>query len=156
MKCDINGVIIRRLTKHADSRGWLMELFRRDEMTPETHPVMSYLSMTTPGACRGPHEHADQTDCFCFLGYSSFRLYLWDNRRKSPTFGHKCQIAISAEDCLMVLVPSGVVHAYKNTGYGEGLVFNAPNRLYAGEGKGEPVDEIRYEDQSDSPFKLDG
>jgi dTDP-4-dehydrorhamnose 3,5-epimerase len=36
-----------------------------------------------------------------------------------------------------------------------GLVFNAPNRLYAGYGKKEPVDEIRHEDASPSPFLMD-
>jgi dTDP-4-dehydrorhamnose 3,5-epimerase len=35
------------------------------------------------------------------------------------------------------------------------LVFNGPNRLYAGRGKKEPVDEIRHEDLQDGPFALD-
>jgi dTDP-4-dehydrorhamnose 3,5-epimerase len=47
-----------------------------------------------------------------------------------------------------------VVHAYKNTGVVPGWVFNAPNRLYAGEGKRGPVDEIRHEDRADSPFVM--
>jgi dTDP-4-dehydrorhamnose 3,5-epimerase len=34
-------------------------------------------------------------------------------------------------------------------------VFNSPNRLYKGPGRNEPVDEIRHEDQADSPFALD-
>jgi dTDP-4-dehydrorhamnose 3,5-epimerase len=52
-------------------------------------------------------------------------------------------------------VPPGVVHAYKNISRVPGLVFNCPNRLYAGPGKRGPVDEIRYEDLADSPFVLD-
>jgi dTDP-4-dehydrorhamnose 3,5-epimerase len=36
-----------------------------------------------------------------------------------------------------------------------GWVFNGPNRLYAGHGKKEPVDEIRHEQSADSPYKLD-
>jgi len=42
-------------------------------------------------------------------------------------------------------VPPGIVHAYKNTGDEVGLVFNAPNRLYAGTGKRYAVDEERLE-----------
>ena len=36
-----------------------------------------------------------------------------------------------------------------------GRVFNAPTRLYRGEGRKELVDEIRYEDRPGSPFVLD-
>jgi dTDP-4-dehydrorhamnose 3,5-epimerase len=47
------------------------------------------------------------------------------------------------------------VHAYKNIGDEPGLVINLPNKLYAGWGKKEKVDEIRYEGNQDSPFKVD-
>ena len=56
---------------------------------------------------------------------------------------------------VMLIVPPGVVHAYKNIGTENGIVFNIPNRLYAGVGKKFPVDEIRHEDVADSPFRLD-
>ena len=54
-----------------------------------------------------------------------------------------------------LVVPVGVVHAYKNVGPEVGIVLNAANRLYKGWGRKEPVDEIRHEDQVESPFKLD-
>ena len=44
---------------------------------------------------------------------------------------------------------------YRNIGTENGIVFNAPNRLFAGQGKGEPVDEIRHEELVDSPYLLD-
>ena len=53
------------------------------------------------------------------------------------------------------MIPPGVVHAYKNIGATPGLVFNCPDRLYAGEGSKEPVDEIRHEESDGSPFALD-
>ena len=56
---------------------------------------------------------------------------------------------------MAVVVPIGVVHAYKNVGDESGIVFNAPNRLYKGWGRKEPVDEIRHEDLKDSPYRLD-
>ncbi len=155
MTCEIDGVIIRELRKHSDRRGWLTELFRHDELPPDLHPVMSYVSMTRPGAARGPHEHKDQADLFCFLGPSTFRLYLWDNRTGSSTFDKSCVIDLSEEHSVLVVVPAGVVHAYKNVGSVDGLVFNSPNRLYAGEGRKEPVDEIRHEDNPASRFRID-
>ncbi len=155
MKCEIQGVEVRELVKHEDERGWLTEMFRRDELGQEFLPAMSYVSMTRPGMARGPHEHRDQADHFCFLGPSTFRLYLWDNRPESPTYGTRVTVDAGEDNRLAVLVPKGVVHAYKNIGSVDGLVYNAPNRLFTGENRKEPVDEIRHEDTPDSSFKLD-
>jgi len=155
MKCDIEGVIIRPLNRFSDPRGWLIELFRHDELEPEYHPAMGYVSMTKPGVARGPHEHVDQADCFSFVGPSVFRLYLWDNRPDSRTCGGKATLELGEQNPAMVIVPKGIVHAYRNIGTVDGLVYNAPNRLYKGEGYRESVDEIRHEDNPHSPFKLD-
>ncbi len=54
-----------------------------------------------------------------------------------------------------VLIPPGVVHAYKNVGDAPGWVINCPNRLYAGEGRKQAVDEIRHEDDPESTYALD-
>jgi dTDP-4-dehydrorhamnose 3,5-epimerase len=151
----IDGVIWRPLTKYHDARGWLCELFRHDEIPAEFHPVMAYVSMTEPGVARGPHEHVDQADCFCFLGPSSFRVYLWDTRTRSATYGQRQTEVVGIDRPMLLIVPAGVVHAYKNVGGERGLVFNCPNRLYRGQGKKEPVDEIRHEERSDNLFRLD-
>jgi dTDP-4-dehydrorhamnose 3,5-epimerase len=132
----------------------LIELFRHDELDAEFHPAMSYVSMTRPGIARGPHEHRDQADLFAFVGPSTFRLWLWDNRPDSPTHGKRHILDAGPDTPTMVVVPAGVVHAYKNIGECDGLVFNAPNRLFMGPGKQQPVDEIRHEDDPDSPFQL--
>jgi dTDP-4-dehydrorhamnose 3,5-epimerase len=155
MECKIEGVVIRELVRFTDQRGWLIELFRRDELDPLLFPAMSYISMTNPGVARGPHEHVDQTDYFCFLGPSTFRLYLWDNRSGSSSYQQSFRVNLGESRPAIVIVPPGVVHAYQNIGAVDGLVFNAPNRLYAGEGKKKAVDEIRHEDDADFPFRLD-
>ncbi|TAL25739.1 MAG: dTDP-4-dehydrorhamnose 3,5-epimerase [Nitrospirae bacterium] len=147
---NIGGVVIKKLNSYTDERGWLMELFRKDELT-DFDLAMSYISVTHPAAARGPHEHEEQTDCFCFLG--KFSLYLWDNRKKSPTYNNK-QVIENA-DRLAVIVPPGVVHGYKNIGEEDAMVINFPDRLYAGRGRKEKVDEIRYENNSNSQFKIE-
>lgn len=151
----IHDVIIRPLRRHTDHRGWLVELFRHDELDENVRPVMAYVSETLPGLARGPHEHEDQTDLFCFLGPGDFKLYVWDARDDSPTRGARQTVVVGASNPAMAVVPPGVVHAYRNVSEIPGIVFNAPNRLYAGWGKKEPVDEIRHEDIPDSPFVLD-
>lgn len=152
---NIDGVIIRQLSKYSDSRGWLIELYREDELDPEYFPVMSYISMTNPGIARGPHEHVDQTDLFGFIGPSTFKIYLWDNRKGSPTYLNKMVILAGENQPTAVLVPPGVVHAYMNVGNHPGMVTNYPNRLFAGRGKKEKVDEIRHENNPDTIFKLE-
>jgi len=151
----IKDVVIKELKVYRDQRGWLIELFRQDELPWDIFPVMSYVSETLPQICRGPHEHVSQTDFFAFIGPSNFKLFLWDNRKNSPTFGHKQVFIFGSDKPASIVIPPGIVHAYKNIGSVPGLVFNAPNRLFAGEGKKEVVDEIRHEDVPDSPFRID-
>jgi dTDP-4-dehydrorhamnose 3,5-epimerase len=151
----IHDVVIRDLKKIVDGRGWLAELFREDEVEQQFMPMMSYISVTHPGIARGPHEHVDQADMFAFIGPSNFKVYLWDARRNSPTFQNKF-VFIAGEDApKSVIIPPGVVHAYKNVGTSEGTVVNLPNKLFAGKGKKEPVDEIRHENRTDTLFQLD-
>jgi dTDP-4-dehydrorhamnose 3,5-epimerase len=151
----IEGVIWKPLKKFHDSRGWLCELFRHDELPAEFHPVMAYISATEGGVARGPHEHVDQADCFCFIGPSSFKVYLWDNRPKSKTYNTKQTDIVGIDKPMLLIIPPGVAHAYKNVGNEPGIVFNCPNRMYKGPGRKEPVDEIRHEEDNQSPFILD-
>ena len=151
----IHDVVIRNLTKYVDERGWLTELYRADEISAEYAPVMGYVSITRPDIARGPHEHAAQADCFAFLGPSNFKVFLWDNRKGSATYMVR-QIVYAGEDApRSIIIPRGVVHAYRNIGEGRGMVLNFPNRLFAGEGKKHPVDEIRHEADPGTSFLLD-
>lgn len=154
-EASIDGVIVKKMKRFSDQRGWLSECFRSDEINKDICPVMSYISLTYPGIVRGPHEHINQADYFCFTGPSNFKLYLWDNRKDSPTYGDKMTILAGEDEPAIVVVPSGVVHAYKNVGQKQGFVLNFPNRLFAGWGKKEIVDEIRHENDSGSPFKIE-
>lgn len=146
----MEGVEIKELKAFEDQRGWLAEILRDDESG--FRPVMSYLSMTKPGLVRGPHEHVEQTDYFCFIG--KFRLYLWDNRKGSSTY-KKHKVFDTSDTPTIAIVSPGIVHAYKNMANIEGLVINMPDRLYRGEGKKEAVDEVRYEDDPLSPFRIE-
>ena len=151
----IEGVIWRPLKKFHDSRGWLCELFRHDELPAEFHPVMCYISATEPGVARGPHEHADQADYFCFIGPSNFKVRVWDNRPDSATYNNVMTVYGGSDNPLSVIIPKGVVHAYRNVGSVPGAVINLPNRLFMGEGRRDPIDEIRHEDEPDTPYRID-
>ncbi len=151
----IDGVIWKPLKKHPDARGWLCELFRFDDIPEEFRPVMAYTSLSESGVARGPHEHVDQADFFCFIGPSDFKVYLWDNRPESSTYRRRETRIVGQSNPAALIVPAQVVHAYRNIGGAPGIVFNCPNRLYKGWGRLEPVDEIRHEQDANSPYTLD-
>lgn len=148
----INGVIIKKLDKIEDRRGWLAETFRSDEM--DYKPVMSYVSVTKLGAIRGPHEHKKQSDFFVFAGPGEFELHLWDNRGDSKTKSGYLKISAGESNPTSILVPPGIVHGYKCVSEGGGYCINLPDKLYKGEGKKEETDEIRWEKDPESPYKI--
>lgn len=146
----INGVTIKKLNQYHDDRGWLSEIYRSDEL--DYKPEMSYISVTKPGVVRGPHEHKNQSDCFVFVGPGKFALHLWDRRENSETKGEYLSMEVGEEDPTLVIVPPGVVHGYKAIGPGDSYCLNFPDKLYKGEGKREEIDEIRWEEDENSPY----
>ena len=148
----INDVIIKKINKNEDERGWLAEIYRQDEIDYE--PSMSYISVTKPGVIRGPHEHKDQSDAFVFIGPGNFDLYLWDRRSESPTKDEHIKIQVGESNPVLVIVPPGVVHGYKNISDVDGWCINMPNKLYKGEAKTDEIDEIRWEKEEVSPYKI--
>ena len=152
---DIQGVIVKELKKFNDSRGWLAEIVREDEIDKGLMPVMAYISVTHPKISRGPHLHKEQTDIFCMTGPGDFSLRMWDNRQSSPTFG--CMMSVSAGESkpCIITIPPGVVHGYTNISDKDSMVLNLPNKLYAGKDKKQPVDEVRFENMVDSDFSME-
>jgi len=143
----IAGVIIKKINKYDDERGWLAEIWRKDEIA-NYRPAMAYVSETKPGVIRGPHEHKAQSDCFVFIGPGDFELHLWDHR------GEHVKIIAGASAPTLVIVPPGVVHGYKNISEINALSVNLPNTLYKGKNKAEGIDEIRWEINPKSPYKI--
>jgi dTDP-4-dehydrorhamnose 3,5-epimerase len=151
----IQGVVVRDLRKYVDERGWLSELFRHDELEEEFYPQMGYVSQSLPNVQRGPHEHVDQADLFCFIGPSNFKMRLWDNRPHSETYRHVMTLFVGEDNPKSVIVPKGVVHVYRNVGHSLGIVLNFPNRLFMGPNREQEIDEIRHEDDPDTIFRID-
>lgn len=148
----IDGVIIKELKKYEDDRGYLVEIYRRDEA--DVNVAMSYMSVTLPQVARGPHEHIYQTDYFIFPGSGDFMLYLWDRRESSPSKGEKLELLVGESNPCTVVVPPGVVHGYKCVSVSPALSINFPDKLYKGVLKREEIDEIRWESDLNSPYKI--
>jgi dTDP-4-dehydrorhamnose 3,5-epimerase len=149
----IKDVVVKELKKYEDERGWLCEIFREDELNNYQVP-MSYISETKPNVIRGPHEHQEQSDLFVFIGPGKFKLYLWDNRKDSETYQETMEVEGGEDNLISVIVPPGVVHGYKCISDTPAWCINLPNKLYKGKDKTEEIDEIRWEEDPDSPFEI--
>lgn len=148
----IAGVIIKELKKFTDDRGWLAEIYRQDD--DKYQPLMSYISYTKNNIVRGPHEHVLQSDLFVFIGPGDFELHLWDRREDSATKGEYLKLIVGESNPSTVIVPPGVVHGYKCVSELGSWSINLPNKLYKGENKAEEIDEIRWEIDPESPYKI--
>ncbi|MHB8904269.1 MAG: dTDP-4-dehydrorhamnose 3,5-epimerase family protein, partial [Patescibacteria group bacterium] len=72
----------------------------------------------------------------------------------SETKGEAMDFEVGIDSPTLVVVPPGVVHGYKCISDIPALSINLPDKLYKGEGKKEEIDEIRWELDSNSPYKI--
>jgi len=147
------GVRVEALPVFKDARGSLHELFRVDEIPAGFTPMMACSSWSHPGLTRGPHQHVGQDDYFTFAGPSDFSVYLWDDRSGSGKVARGWVVHTGEKSPSRIYVPRGVVHAYRNTGKVSGLVVTVTSLLFKGEGRRDPVDEIRHELNPASPYQ---
>lgn len=151
-KTHIKGVVFFDIECQDDSRGNLAELFRNDFLNEINFPKMGYISKTNPNASRGPHEHKNQSDLFCFTGPGEFELVLWEKSSSGNIYEERH--LVGENHPVAVIIPPGIVHAYKNLSDYPGIVLNFPNQLYGGPGKCYDIDEIRYENDPDSFYVI--
>ena len=145
---------VEALPVFKDARGSLHELFRTDEIPAGFKPLMACSSWSHPGVARGPHQHVAQDDYFTFAGPSEFYVYLWDDRPGAAKAARGWVVHTGEKSPARIHVPRGVVHAYRNIGNVPGLVVTVTSLLFKGEGRREPVDEIRHELDPNSPYRL--
>jgi dTDP-4-dehydrorhamnose 3,5-epimerase len=144
----MNEIVID-LKKYKDERGYSVELWRTDELPNWFMPLQSYFSMTLPGITRGPHSHLTQADAFTFVGPGNFYFYIWDQKDNYDRY------YVGEERPKLIIVPPRIIHAYKNISNVPGIVINSPNQLYKGWDRRGYVDEIRHENDPNSPYKTD-
>lgn len=108
----IDGVQILPLVDHADRRGALLEIYRREWLGHGEHAVQANLSMSRAGVLRGLHWHRRQRDYWCVLDGRAF-VALVDVRSGSPTSGTTLQLRVdSSEQRFGIAIPPGVAHGF--------------------------------------------
>lgn len=108
----ISGVQLVALEPHADERGSLTEVWRREWASAGRDAVQANLSWSRRGVLRGLHWHRRQRDYWCVLSGVA-HVALVDLRDGSPTRLATFERRIDANDRRFGLaIPNGVAHGF--------------------------------------------
>lgn len=110
--CDsrIDGVVVRGLTRHGDTRGGFTETYRT-EWFDGPAMVQGNRSDSAAGTIRGLHFHRKQADYWlCLRG--TLLVCLHDTRPDSPTTGVTQGIVLTGDTNTGVYIPPGVAHGF--------------------------------------------
>jgi dTDP-4-dehydrorhamnose 3,5-epimerase len=143
----IEGVIEKKLRVMPDERGKLTEMFRMDDPFFEKFGQL-YMTTAYPGVVKAWHLHEKQTDHFTVVKGMS-KIVLFDGREDSPTKGEVNEFFMGEQNMILVRIPKGVCHGFKNIGTEECIIINCPDQCY----NYETPDEIRFDaHKNDIPY----
>lgn len=108
-QCLPTGVLRRPLTEHADSRGRLMEVFRKDATLPD---MRQFNVVRSEGdVLRGVHVHPTHADYIMVL-QGTLVLGVHDLRDERPDGPRSAIITLRGERPEACFVPVGVAHGF--------------------------------------------
>ena len=126
----IEGALVQELSWFSDQRGSLSVLLRDDQTALFGQEFgQAYVTTVLPGVVKAWHRHAHQRDRMVGLVGQTL-LVLLDGRPDSPTRGVVVEAMLGPRHHVLVSIPAGVWHGFKNVGDGESMVLNLPDRAY--------------------------
>jgi len=152
----IDGVMLKKLIRHPDERGFFEELIRvNDEFFKEGFGQLSH-SFMRPGVIKAWHIHKTQIDWW-YVARGDLHVGLYDKREKSSTFKVLNEFLLGEHGQNVVLkIPAGVAHGCKVIG-GHAELFYVTSSVYNTDEEGRiPHDdkEIGYDWINIPPLKL--
>lgn len=109
----IDGVIIKDLVTHEDSRGYFREILRLNEDFPVSHVGQLSHSMVNSGVLKAWHYHLQQSQ-WNYVACGDVLVALYDYRKGSPSFGEVMELRFGEnQQPKAYFFPSGVLHGYK-------------------------------------------
>ncbi len=113
---------IENLETHKDSRGWLAEMIKRDEIAEDIRQV--YIATIEPGSVRGNHYHKKRMEWF-FIVNGEAEITLEDIKRKERE-----TIMLSPEKPQRITIYPEVAHVVFNKGKQAVYLVSAQNNIY--------------------------
>jgi UDP-2-acetamido-2,6-beta-L-arabino-hexul-4-ose reductase len=112
----------KSLEKHVDSRGYLIEILKDNEITEEIKQV--YSSVSKPGAVRGNHYHMKKIEWLSVIRGKA-RMLCEDNNKKE-----KEELIISADTPMIIKINPYVSHAIQNIGNEDMYLLVIANKVF--------------------------
>ena len=144
----IDGVKITPLNQIIDERGKVMHMLREDSNVFKRFGEI-YFSCTYPGAVKAWHMHKKMTLNYAVIS-GVLKVVLFDNRKKSSTFGKIQEIFLSPENYFLVTVPPLIWNGFKGVGKEMSIVANCSTLPH------DPEEIIRKDPEDESiPYNWD-
>ena len=105
-----------------------MEILRRDDDIFEKFGQV-YMTTSYPGVIKGWHYHRHQDDNMTVVK-GMMKVVLYDGRKDSPTYGEVNEFFVGEHNPMLVHIPKGVYHGWKNIGTEEAIVINTVTEPY--------------------------
>jgi dTDP-4-dehydrorhamnose 3,5-epimerase len=121
-KDNIEGVIVKSLTKIPDERGCIYHMLRSDDQVFERFGEI-YFSTIYPGVIKGWHLHKEMTLNYAVI-QGMIKLVLYDDRAGSPTKGKLMEVFIGDENYCLVKIPPKIWNGFKGIGSKPAIVAN--------------------------------
>lgn len=119
----LSGVEIRNLEKKEDTRGWLIEVLKKDDITKEGVGQF-YISAANPGQTKANHYHTRKTEWFCVINGNG-ELLLEDIKTMETQ-----KVPMSIGRPVLVKIPPNIAHAIKNIGKDTLILLSYVNETF--------------------------
>ncbi len=110
----IKTVVIKKLIRHPDDRGFFMEILRDDDELLKKFGQAS-ISKSYPGVIKAFHYHECQDDLW-FFPVGNAQVVLYDLREESTTKGETNVFYLGEDNPNLLMIPAGVAHGYRVLG----------------------------------------
>lgn len=121
----IQGVKITKRKQILDERGMIMHMLRNDDKIFSKFGEI-YFSCTFPRAVKAWHLHKKMTLNYAVI-VGKIKLVLFDDRKKSKTYGKIQEIFLSTEKYSVITVPPLIWNGFKAIGNKTSIVANCSN-----------------------------
>lgn len=125
----VDGVLFRPATTHADELGSLTEIFSAAWSFTDAPVVHVYEVTVRRGQIKGWVGHSTYDDRLYFANGCA-KVAFYDAREGSRTEGLVAVRFLGAHDRGLLVIPRGVYHAIRNVGADDLTFVNLPTRAY--------------------------